>query len=110
MKKAEERNARAMGVDRAIEGDLRMGCDPKLKDFPYELNAGFLVDIARRAGQAIMEVYEGHEQDWGVQVRQNKPLRTLPSLTLRRHDRHDLTLTTSTCVSLCCSARGTTLL
>ena len=98
-----------MGVDRAIEGDLRMGCDPKLKDFPYELNAGFLVDVARRAGQAIMEVYEGHEQDWGVQVRQNKPLRTLPSLTLRRHD-HDLTLTTSTCVSLCCSARGTTLL
>ncbi|WZN66593.1 3'(2'),5'-bisphosphate nucleotidase CysQ [Chloropicon roscoffensis] len=57
-----------MGVE-AIEGDLRMGCDPKLKDFPYELNAGFLVDVARRAGQAIMEVYEGHEQDWGVQLK-----------------------------------------
>jgi len=66
-----------MGVE-AIEGDLRLGCDPKLKDFPYELNAGFLVDVARRAGQAIMEVYEGHEQDWGVQVRQNaqEPLHT----------------------------------
>ena len=38
-----------------------------LSDFPYVLDRDFLVSVAVRAGEAIMEVYSEDEESWGVQ-------------------------------------------
>ncbi|QDZ25567.1 inositol monophosphatase [Chloropicon primus] len=46
--------------------DLREG-NVGLEDFPYVLDAEYLVEVARKAGDAVMEVYGESEEDWGVQ-------------------------------------------
>ena len=58
----------AMAPSREDMADLRRSAEA-LSNFPHALDMEYLVDVARQAGAAIMEVYGESTEDWDVQTK-----------------------------------------